>query len=173
MHKFQKKKGSALFIAIIFSLIGLIVLAGLYYAYYRSLMVIFPIRTYSDIREGVIGTVNLIATYVDKRYFSKIDQQDCPPGTENLPNATAIRCCKAEIKIRLIGYNELFPVHSEVCLMGFSFYSVGYSAQPAGQGIKVDCDNYPCIYAIKAEGRGPQGISAFLETLYEFPSSPK
>lgn len=174
MHK-QRKRGSALFIAIMFSLIGLVLVSGLYYAYRRSLMVIFPVRTYSNIREGVAGTVQLIASYINKKYFSKIDQNPCPPGTIEVSNATAIRCCLADIKIRIVGYeNQLFPVKTQVCLLGQSFFAPGYSAQPVvggGLGIKMDCDIFPCIYAINAEGRGPQGVSAFLETLYEFPTT--
>lgn len=104
----KRERGSALFMSIMFTFIGLILVAGIYFAYHRSIMVIFPVRTYSTLREGVSGTIHLVARYIDKGYFSDIVPWGCPPGTTLLQNIPALICCETTIKIKLIGYTEPF-----------------------------------------------------------------
>ncbi len=169
----KRVKGSVLFLTLILSLIGLILISGLFMAYYRMLKVIFPVRIYSNVREAASGTVTLLASYVDKGTFSRIDQEECPSGTkditQDMSNSSAVRCCQAEIKFRLVGYTDVFPAKATVCLLGISSLA-GYSASPVvgggGMTLRLNCDNTPCLYSITTTAFGPQGTSSYVESLY-------
>lgn len=165
----NKKQGSVLFLVLILSLIGGILISGLFMAYYRMTKIIFPVRTYSTLREAAAGTVTLLASYIDQKYFSRIDQDSCPRGTEEVGNSSAIRCCKAKIEFKLVGYPNTFPAESMVCLLSLTSQT-GYSALPVvgggGMTISANCDNYPCVYSITSHAYGPQGITSYVETVY-------
>jgi hypothetical protein len=163
--KKNRERGSALFISIMFAFIGLILVAGIYFAYHRSLMVIFPVRTYSNLREGVTGTIHLVARYIDKGNFSDICL-NCPPGLTPVSNASAINCCETYIKIKLIGYPGTFPVKTQICCMG-SVQTPGNSTKPVVEKDSGEKSIQTLLFAINAEGRGPQGASVFIESLYE------
>ncbi len=165
----RKKEGSVLFLVLILSLIGAILMAGLYVAYQRALGTFFPIRIYSNLREASSGTVTLLASYVDRKLFSRIDTEGCPSGMEEKTNATAVRCCTTTIKFKLVGYMETFPAEAELCLLslvippGFSHPSVVGGFQ---QALAINCDNYPCQYGITVKAYGPRGVTSYVETVY-------
>ncbi len=165
----SKNQGSVLLLSLILSLIGLILISGLFTAYYRMIKIVFPIRVYSTVREAASGTVTLLATYIDNKYFSRIDQADCPRGTVEISNASAIRCCKANIRFKLTNYTETFTAEGMVCLISLASAS-GFSALPVigggGMTLPYNCDNYPCVYSITSTAYGPQGVSAYVEAVY-------
>ncbi|MCS7199088.1 MAG: hypothetical protein N2327_00355 [Caldimicrobium sp.] len=98
----KKTRGSVLFVAIVFSLMGLILIAGLFMAYQRTFRVIFPIKTYTTVREAVSGTTLLLASYIDNRYFEDLILGQCRNGS---------------IKYRLTGVTNFFEAHWKVCLV--------------------------------------------------------
>jgi hypothetical protein len=155
----EKVKGSALFLTLILSLIGLMLISGLFMAYYRMLKVIFPIRIYSNIREAASGTVMLLASFVDKGDFSGIDQDDCPIGTKEVNGTSADLCCQAEIKFKLVGYTEVFIANTTVCLLARSNLPGDRADPVTGGGNKY-------FYSITTTAFGPQGTSSYVESLY-------
>ncbi len=160
---FSSQKGVALFLTIILSLLGLILLAGLYYAYQRVTGILFPIKSYATVREAAVGTVELIASYVDREYFKSMERRECPKPL-SLSNDT-LNCCRGEIRFRLAGENLIFSSYATICLIGVA--QAGFSMSPVVEldpSVKI---TQPYIYAITVKAIGPRGTTSMIESIYQ------
>ncbi len=155
-----RQQGVALFLTVILSLIGLILVGGLFIAYQRMLGMVFPIKTYATLREAASGTVELIASYVDKDYFEKMGRGECPPSLTKVDNF----CCQGIIRFHLIGEPGDFVANSTVCIVGI--VQAGYGISPVVEldpGLK---GSQPYLYSIIVRATGPRGTLAIVESLY-------
>jgi hypothetical protein len=155
-----RQKGAALFLTLIFSLIGLILVGGLYLAYQRMLGIVFPIKTYVTLREAVAGTVELIASYIDKDYFKDIGQ-GCPAPLTQSGNF----CCNSEIKFRLIGEQGTFIANATICLVGIA--QAGFGISPVVELDPASKVSQPYIYSIIVRAYGPRGTTSTIESVYQ------
>ncbi len=121
----QKMKGSALFVIVMLSFVGLIIIAGLVSLWERYTRLVFPIRTYSSLREAAGGGLQLIASYIENGNFDNMRYGECPPGTIS-PSVTCpgLHCCQVQLKFKLFGNNTLHTNTVNIVLLG-STYSVG------------------------------------------------
>uniref|UniRef100_A0A832GRU7 Uncharacterized protein n=1 Tax=Caldimicrobium thiodismutans TaxID=1653476 RepID=A0A832GRU7_9BACT len=176
----KRTRGSILFMGIILAFIGMVILAGLYFHYVKSLHIIFPVKTYATLRDAAVGTVHMVTHYIDNGYFRTIDNDPCPPGTtnvnatdENATLASAIRCCETSINFRLVGYSETFPADTVVCLLGTQPHiSAGSSPDPVVKGggpSGSESKPKKYIYSIATNAKGPRGTLSYVEAVYESP----
>jgi len=163
MHKKleTKQRGAALLLTLVLSLIGLILVGGLYLAYQRLLGIVFPIKTYATLREAASGTVELIAAYIDTDYFREMERGECPNPLTRAGNL----CCSGEIKFRLIGEDGMFIAKSAVCLVGIG--QAGFGISPVAELDPAIKASQPYIYSIIVKSYGPRGTSSTVESLYQ------
>lgn len=165
--KKRKSKGSALFVALMFSFISLLIIAGLVVLWYRLNATLFPIKTYSSVREAAAGGINLVVSLVNQNYFFEMEEGRCPSGTVLTSNATVV-CCRINLKFRLLSSNDtnrdyLNPI--EICLLGyqiqpgFEVTGVAYTPQSAKLG-----KNY--VYGLNSTALGPGNVTAYVEAVY-------
>jgi hypothetical protein len=158
----QKERGSALFTAIMFSFIGLLIIAGLVAVWYRLTHILFPVKTYTSVREASAGGIKLLASYVDQGYFSELEKGNCPPGTSPTANGT---CCLVNLKYKLLGESKEYINPITICLLGyqpqpgFEITGVAYTSQAARLGL-----NY--IYGFNSTAYGPNNVTAYVEAVY-------
>lgn len=159
---FIRKKGSALFVAIMFSFIGLLVIAGLVTIWYRLTHILFPVRTYTSVREAASGGIKLLATYVDQGYFSDINLGKCPAGTQPISNGT---CCIVNLKYKLLGDSKEYLNPVTICTLGyqaqpgFEITGVAYTSQAARLGLNF-------VYGFNSTAYGPNNVTAYVEAVY-------
>jgi len=157
-----KQKGSALFVAIMFSFIGLLIIAGLVAVWYRLTHIIFPVKTYSSVREAAAGGVKLLSAYVDLGYFLDI-QSSCPSelnsNRTSLPNLPY--CCKSDVPFKLVYSNNTFYNHVTICLLRPPEPAPGY---PTGG----TTSNIPLLflYGFNSTAIGLQNETAHVEAVY-------
>ena len=157
----QRQKGVSLFLTLIFSLIGLILVGGLYLAYQRMYGLIFPIKTYATLREAASGTVELIASYIDKDYFKGLERGNCPNPLQ--PGDTL--CCNGEIKFHLTEERGLFVANATICLIGIA--QAGFGLSPVVEIDPAIKASQPYVYSIIVRAFGPRGTVSVVESVYQ------
>lgn len=164
MRERKRNIGQVLFLTIIFSLVGLIISAGLYYAYERFFRGFFPIKTYTTIREAVAGTVQIIASYIDQCPEDAKSRLECPKG---LSEPDEKNCRNGIIRFRLVNERDTFPANATVCLLypgnpkGGSTESVVGIDIPGARSVKN------LIYSITVTAYGPYGVTSTVEAVYQ------
>lgn len=158
----KRKRGSVLFVAIMFSFIGLLMIAGLVAVWYRLTHIFFPVKTYASVREAAAGGIKLIASYIDHEFFVDLEKGRCPSGLELTNNGT---CCKVNLKYRLLGSGKEYLNPIFVCLLGYQaqpgaeITGVTYTPQAAKLGLNF-------IYGLNSTAYGPNNVTAYIEAVY-------
>lgn len=160
----SRQKGASLFIAIMLSFIGLLIIGGLITAWYRLTHIIFPIKTYSSVKEAAGGGIKLLSTYIDQGVFSEMERGNCPQGTSLIGNNT-LPCCQVNLKYKLLGGTREYANPIAICFLGYvpqpgyEITGVAYTSQPAKFG-----KNF--IYGFNSTAYGPNNITAYVEAVY-------
>ncbi len=157
----QKKRGSALFVTIMLSFVGLIIMAGLMSLWQRYTRLVSPIKTYSTLREAAAGGLQLIASYIENGNFDNMRYGECPPGTISLNgNCPGLQCCQVQLKFKLFGNNTLHTNTVNIVLLG-STYLVGSPLTGSPNNL---------IYGMNstavAELRDGSRLTAYIEATY-------
>lgn len=158
----KRNKGSALFVALMFSFIGLLVIAGLVAVWYRLTHVLFPVKTYTSVREAASGGVKLLASYIDQGFFSDLEKGRCPAGLQSTNNGT---CCLVNLKYRLLGSEREYSNPVYVCILGYQtqpgmeITGVAYTPQAARFGLNF-------VYGLNSTAYGPNSVTAYVEAVY-------
>jgi len=106
----NRKRGSLLFIALIFSFISLLIIAGLIALWYHYTQVIFPVKVYTSIREAAKGSVVLIASEIDSGFFDEMEYGKCPSHTVIESSNSSLICCKIKLKYKLLESSQTFDI---------------------------------------------------------------
>jgi len=165
MKKYSKKikqKASALFVAIIFSFLSLVLIGGFLMSWYRYTQMLFPIKVYSSINEAAVGSMELITSYIDQGTFNVLEIGECPLGNKISNNPV---CCRINIKYRLLESGETFNDIIEICLLGYQI--------PPGEGLP-GVSSIPqsgklglnFVYGLNSTAIGPQNTKAIIEAVY-------
>ncbi|MFN3406909.1 MAG: hypothetical protein ACK40E_04180 [Caldimicrobium sp.] len=161
----DKKKGSALFVALMLSFIGLILIGGIAALWLRFHHITFPIRTYSSVREAAAGGIDLVRKLLDN---GKFDITTCSTPCPDVTNSTYT--CMIIINYRLLGSNTLH--NNTVCvsflgqihLPGFAVTGVAYggSGSLGSHGGELYAFNSTASASV---GNGTL-VSAYIEAVY-------
>jgi len=160
-----KQKGSALFVAIMFSFIGLLIIAGLVAVWYRLTHVIFPVKTYSSVREAAAGGVKLLASYIDVCTKDLLDYGECQPVFQNenqVPNDGNQSCWGINnLKFKLLGSDREYPNPIVICFL------VRERAPGFSGGEQF------IFWGMNSTAIGPNNVTAYVEAVYRTLYIPK
>ncbi|MGB9762107.1 MAG: hypothetical protein ACP5KO_06990 [Caldimicrobium sp.] len=159
----QRNSGQALFLTIIFSLLGLLLIGGLYLAYERAIKIVFPIRTYTTLREAASGTVQMLAKYIDECPENAKLTFECPQG---LGSPDERYCRSGIIKFRLIEYKDVFVANATICPL----YQALFPGESAEAVVSTDPNiqfSRKLVYSIIVKAYGPYGTTSTIEAVYQ------
>lgn len=167
----KRKKGSALFVALMLSMIGLFMIGGLILVWQSLSRSLFPIKTYSSVREAAQGGVRLIAAYIERGYFDEMRYLECPQGTQPITNnCKGIHCCRVNLKYKLLDSNKIHDNFVDITFLGSQQRAVeGYQiggTGAKGQNFLVYALNSTAYAYLSPSGEGSTGITSTIEATY-------
>lgn len=169
-RKKTKNQGTALFIALLLSFIGLVAIAGLVAIWQRYASALLPVKTYATVREAAGGGINLLVRFVDLGCFNFIERErlnedriPCPGNSSTISN---VDCYDVNLRFKILGEGEgkTYSNLVRICFLGYR-PSEGQVAGVAYEDPLAKLGKGQ-IYGFYSVAYGPHNVTAYVEALY-------